>query len=869
MDDHWLLRHKALNMGSLHAQVSPTWHTYRRQPPQRPARDSQPWTTTRCHRLLRPVKTHIVALRRDMGLDSADAELLSECEDGSGNGHSSTVGTIVGEPRSSKGRIQHTYSRRGRKPTAEATSHAAQPRESQAGKTSRTSKLSSRKALQPGEIVLPTPVIRRARQQFASPVRQPELGGRIPASLGAKGDLKPSSILSALETEMLPLRYRIPSTRFALYESILRALHALLVATAAPPPVKTSSAALSQVTTTNTKSLMAMCLRKVPEYIGELEYWEQRDAEEEGTKSALHVSKVSNEVYEAVQDMLPSSRGCSHLRTIVREHGMRVVRDAVVEGLLDDSFSLLLVALCFRTKAYLEAEGLLEVVLDRSYPKPKSVDSTFDEGRRLAPLRMLRELARESGRPQFMLRQLSKLMKLQKLPLDWLSTREFASTWSGIVKVLSGDAVCDDTVSCAAHMILLLSSQARLSPFALRPGRGDLQSLSQQTLISAVTALASFHLLRQDARVGSARHSAQNAACAISKRIEYIIEACTYEMKRARKSDWISTVLNLSAHLANTTHTRLATDISRSWHRIIDGCNRRDGKQYYEATTAFLCSLARCCSQGAAEPSHYYLIKFCNQLDSMVSIQDEKLRKMRTDCAFLLAERTNDMRDLASAESFHGSTGTTTENEGENYTPKTRSSTYLFTGFRWDGDISEWVTATPAPQPQHSATQTRELRRESADQTCRDETHDDSGVSDLEAATLANRRGFYRKTPKRRTRISATRTSRCAQQQGSATALSTRKRHLAVDGLLSRQSSDDEEGVEESERMPQSQSQPQRGHPHRASGQENRVGAVSDAGVTKRRGRVGDAAVLKPRRVMLRTITNVGHQDLSDDELGL
>lgn len=776
---------------------------------------------------------------------------------------------------SKKGRFQHTYSRRGRKPAAETTSHAVQPRESQHSRVSKTMKLSSKKVRQPGEIVLPTPIVRRARQQVVSPMQQPALPNRALkkgerrlhcTTLDLHGSYnvsKPSSMISALEIEMLPLRYRISPTRFLLYESILRALHALLLVTASPDSL-TSSSTISMSATRNTKSLMAMCLRKVPEYIGELEYWEQRDAEEKGTKSTLQNSEVSNEIYEAVEDMLPSSRGCPELRTVLREHGMRVVRKAVVEGLLDDQFSLLLVALCFRMKAYLEAEGLSEVLLGRSFSKPKGIDSTFDESRSLAPLRTLRDLARESGRPQFMLRQLSKLMTTHQLPIDWLSTKEFASIWSGIVKTLSGDAVCDDTVSCAVHMITLLSSQAKLPAFTLRPGKGDLKTVSQQTLISAITALTSFPLLRQDAGARVTHYSAKNTAYAISARVGYIIEACLYDIKKTRKSVWISTVLDLSAHFLNTTQARSTTHLSDVWHRVLQDCNKRDGKQNYEAATAFLCSLARCCSQGAAEPSHHYLIKFCDELDSMASVQGGKSRQIRTDCAFLLAERTNDMRDLAFAETFNDNAGSP-ESKAVKHTERKRSSTSAVTGFRWDGDISEWVTATPAPQARRFSTQAQEWSRESAAEICNAETYGDSGGSELEASS-ANRHGHYKGRLRQRwTRSSVTRANRCTQQQGSAMAPSTRKRNSSVAGLLGLQSSDEEtEKDEEDGETPQ----PRRKHQQRGNGQENKISAVLVADAKKRR-LMGDVTPLKPRRAILRTITNTGHADLSDDELGL
>lgn len=848
-------------MDSPLTETSSIRHTYRQRPQQRPARDTQTWTTTRCHRLLRPLKTHIFALRREV--ERENSETLKDDESGDGSS-----GTNSG-PASKQAKYQHTYSRRGRKLGPRAPSHETQPQERQDVRMSRAMTMSRKKALQPGEIVLPTPVIRRARQQVVSPMQRPALDDHGPKMGATALDLsgtqsfsKPSSMVSALETELLPLRHRISPTRFSLYESILRALHALLIATASMSPV-TSSCTTSTSATKNHKSLIGMCLRKVPEYIGELEYWEQRDAEEKGTKSSLRISEVSNQVYEAVEDMLPSARGCSHLRIVVREHGMRVIRNAVLEGVLDDHFSLLLVALCYRTKAFPEAEGLLEVILDRNYPKPKGAESTFDEARTLAPLKTLRDLARECGRSQFMLRQLSKLMKVQQLPLEWLSTKQFASIWSGIVNTLTGDAACDSNVSCAVHMITLLSAQAKSSAFTLRPDKGDLKSLSQQTLISVITALASICLLRQGTGVQAARRLVQGAAaCDVSTRIRYIIEACMFEIKRNRKSGWISTVLKLSAYLLGNTQTGSTTDAPDLWHRMLQDCNRRDGKRDHEAAIAFLCSLARCCGQGAAEPSHFYLINFCDQLDSMASVEGGKSRQMRTDCAFLLAERTNDMRDLAFAECSSNTMGSL-ESKTTHYTPNKGLSTIATTGFRWDGDISEWVTATPAPRPRRSSTRPEEWSRGSVAETCADETASDSGISAVEA-TSAKPYGSNKETPRRWTRSSATRANRSTQRQGSALAPSRRKRTSTEAGLSSEYDAEEEEAEDEDDTIPR----PRRYSQYRARGQENRTNVKSVADAKKRR-RVGDAMVLKPRRAMLRTITNTGHADLSDDELGL
>ncbi|KAJ4419316.1 hypothetical protein N0V82_005004 [Gnomoniopsis sp. IMI 355080] len=252
----------------------------------------------------------------------------------------------------------------------------------------------------------------------------------------------------------------------------------------------------------------------------------------------------------------------------------------------------------------------------------------------------------------------------------------------------------------------------------------------------------------------------------------------------------------------------------------------------------------------------------------MASVEDGKSRQMRTDCAFLLAERTNDMRDLAFAESFNNTAGSL-KSKAIDYTPKKRLSTSATTGFRWDGDISEWVTATPAPRPRRSSTRPEEWSRKSVGGTCADETASDSGVSGVEASS-AKPHDSKNKIPRRWTRSLATRTNRCTQPQGSALAPSTRKRDSTEAGLLTQQLSeyDAEEEEDDYDNDNSVTPRPRRYRQIRAQGQENRTG-VEAATDTKKRRRVGDATILKPHRAMLRTITNTGHVDLSDDELGL
>lgn len=797
-------------MDPLDTQNHTSWHTQSSFKRRQSVRESlQPWTPSRCHRLLRPLKTHISALRREIDLE--DSERLSDdvAQDGAAETNRSS--------------LQHTYSRRGRKPQARPSTSAG---------PARTPKRKPKRTItQPGEIVLPTPIIRRARgQQLSSPIHQTPLADEGGGIAGKKrfadfrGQRMPS-VLTALESELQSLRNRVSGTKLSLYDSILRTVHSLLTATAVSSPSSPTN-----------RSLVAMCLRVVPEYIGELEYWEQQDAEEQGTKSTLQNSEISNEIYGELEAMLPTSPQAGHLRIVVRAHAIKVVRDSIAEGLLDDSFSILLIKLCCRTKSFREGEELLQELIDRSYPKPRGADSTFDESRKLVPLKTLRDFARDSGRPQFMQRQLSRLLAQQQLPLLWLSTKEFSTIWSCMVKALSRDDICDDTASFTVQMIITLSTQAKLDNMSLRTYSNDLKSLSQQTLISAITAISTLPILGQEARDSSVSQISQTNRSSASQKVGYIIQRCMYELRRTRKPGWPATVLNLAAFFTSTLpDSHKGSIVSGALARTIGGQENMEGRQHYEAITSLIAAIAQCCGRGSTQPSHYYLGRLCDQLEHELS-PDGIPRTLRMDCAFVLAERTNDLRDLAFAESLDAST----TKQQDVPTPRRKS---VSSAYRWDEDICEWITVTPAPIQR----QRRSLPSSLSPPP--EKKHGSGGGQEADSAKHLQ--------PKQRQKLARGVTT--THQPGPADKTSRRLRggtplgkrsweaHQSVDLL-----DDDDDDVVEG-----------RGA-QRDSNNENGV-LPPQSGTKKRR-----TTALKPSRTILKTITNISRDgECSEDELGL
>lgn len=799
-------------------------------------KESQPWTTTRCHRLLRPLKTHLAALKKQVESESSET-LMSD--GGSLDGSS-------GESKS-KHKIHHTYSKRRRRPTPVATAPAPRCADgvSKTPEVSKFTKPTKKNNIQPGEIALPTPIIRRARGcQLSSPVQQPPL--KAP---GAPS----SSYLLALELDLDMARSRLSAVKFSLHESILRAFLSLLLATKEPLPRAKAS-----------KSLMAMCLRKIPEYIGELEEWERQQAEEEGTKSTLHNSEMSNEVYEAVEAAVPHGSGCPQLRTLARAHAMKAVSDAIKEGFLDDIYSIALIRLCSNTNALYEAEGMLAVLLDRSYPKPRGVDSTFDEVRRLSPLKALRDFAHESHRPQFMLRQLSKLIAHQKLPLHWLSTKEFSDIWSGVVKALSGDGVCDDTVSFAAHMITSLSFQAKGTAFSLRPHKDDIERLSQHTLLSAVSTVASLSLLHQEAGRLPLHDTRQPHTSPVFAKVGYIMQTCIYEMKRTRKPRWMKTSLKLAAYLASSSqdNNTKVTDINDVWNHVTQYQNKKDGKQQYEAATVIIASLAQLCGRGTLEPSHHYLVRLCSRLAQAVDDDEATARKFQADCAFVLSERTNDLRDLAFAESFN--TATAALGQTIQPTPRRTTTSSSFKGFRWDEGISEWVTATPAIQLAPRQSSRRNAYRLGSNDESRassGESHgnSDGGVSDAEDSGKDT--AAVRSVKSRRSLLSAQSSREGSSSSAKITTTTARKRGSgAAVGRLALWGESEDDDSDEDDPLDDDDDNVVAVHRlDRHATKRRRVSATTNASTA-----TGDT-----RRGLLRTMPTTVHGDESEDELGL
>lgn len=657
-----------------------------------------PWTATRCHRLLRPLLTHVAALRKESNRRRQLGSLREDASEGAGD--DGVPGSGLGRPQK---KIRYTYSLKGSKRTGVLDfakvgdehvdyAHFSEEKENQPSKTKRM----------PPEpnMYMATPVIQRIRGQWSSPVLVETVVSESEVTTKPGRCYHSHEVCARrcfFEDGLAKIKRTTDPSTFALYESIYRALDALLRATSA-----------SEAHVAKPKSLLSMCLRKVPDYLAEVEAWKRQELEENGAGPAASDSDTSFELYSDLESLGTGRCGWKHLAAVVQSHGIRIVKDAISERLVADDFAVLVAKLCSEVKAVSDRRQLLEAVLRQQHRKPCGPDDDiFNESwSRSAPvLELLRpsiDVMDRTGTSQYMARLTADLLCSQLLPQDWALTRGFARIWSLAMRHLTSRTTHRDTILFFITSIRVFCDQIQQKGRRLLSREGEVTT-AQQLLINSLATLSTLVILGQETLVTGPSVNWRNQTITFCKRAEYIIRASLANARSSggRTSRSCSTYVLLLAHffIADTALTpgtsplvpTAKNSLATFWATIDIDSRHHYNRQYYEATMALIASIARGCTRkNSAKPAaHTYLIKLCDKLDAACP-QVKALRNIRVDAAFYLADQTGDLWDLNFAERI---AATGQADEGTCQTPGKRTAT--FTGFRWDEGISEWVTATP------------------------------------------------------------------------------------------------------------------------------------------------------------------------------
>ncbi|KAJ9138029.1 hypothetical protein NKR19_g7963 [Coniochaeta hoffmannii] len=184
-----------------------------------------------------------------------------------------------------------------------------------------------------------------------------------------------------------------------------------------------------------------MCLRKVPAYVAELESWRLHELEETGTSSAFDGTNTSFDVYSDLESLGMGSCGWKHLAIVVQSHGIRIVKDAILERLMADDFAILLSDLCSELKVAGDRRQLLEAVVTQQHREPGgplenfSVETSSTSSEAL-PL-LFATTNDRTGTTIFKARLTTTLLSSQLLPRQWLLSDVYGDMWPTAMRVVN------------------------------------------------------------------------------------------------------------------------------------------------------------------------------------------------------------------------------------------------------------------------------------------------------------------------------------------------------------------------------------------------------------------------------------------------
>ncbi|KAH6969838.1 hypothetical protein DER45DRAFT_608543 [Fusarium avenaceum] len=616
----------------------------------------QAWTAARCQRLLRQLQCRLVALRKLVNetRQPAAATITTTTR-------AKRVDTDEEPTRASK-RARHTY---GRRRSAPAQTNPTVSPLSTPPRTFRTL----------GSMKIERSPAGVGRIDFAKPSSRDLDHRNSTFDTSAK---ESGTNTKTLLIELQSIRRIVSESQYRIYETIFGSLNGLL----------RSTEPLSE--TAHPKSLLGMCLRKVPDALAVIEEWDRQSAAKAGNSSKWISSKASTELYEQLEGFGSTSLGWKSLKLVLRAHALCLLAAAVKEGLFESSYVRLLADLCLSLDCKEEAARLV-VSLNVPLVAPRGSSGILFENSTIQPLgAILRSLQnQEVTGPSWDC--LTTLISNKKLSLSWLTSRAFQPVWMRGVEILLHSRTpvpsTIDFMSTALNQLLLNDWKAR----------GANQPSEEQTLVSVLAAITAAIWT-----LGAEMNGEEPWRTHALRRLLLTLESCISQQQTRRRgfhtsgcfifvlAQFISTVM-----IDNDVVRLLAKNLSihDSMKLLATARNGCPTQLQYQQTLLLACSAAQYQGRACGLPCHDVLSEIRTSLNGL-GLPTWFQHSLVSDGAFVLAQKTKDLRDVAFAERFPASGKGTLE------------ASTMFAGWRWEEGIGEWVLPSPSQKRR------RELRQQ-------------------------------------------------------------------------------------------------------------------------------------------------------------
>jgi hypothetical protein len=319
-----------------------------------------------------------------------------------------------------------------------------------------------------------------------------------------------------------------------------------------------------------------------------------------------------------------------------------------------------------------EAAGLLEAML--TYHLGCGRHNVAVEGCEAAHLLLfVGEFCNRHKQWNMVFEILARVLQDGRISEDWLLRKDFLPLWRALARSLATEVRCPGATVLSTTSLAALSNPVK--KVQLSSGTSEFRDAQppDQVLTRVLSALTAIGYLTEEP---SKR----------SRALSILEQTLAVWWKRG------SLAKNTSAHLLAIGTVIASKGASLTGLKLLKASQAGD-KQYH-AIVSLVSGVARLCGRDSTQPSHDFLAAMCDTIAG-IKLAGRSTADITMDAAFLLAQKTCDLRDLTFAESLP--TSRDASHVHESVGGKTWSSSdTLFSGYRWDEGISEWVLRTPA-----------------------------------------------------------------------------------------------------------------------------------------------------------------------------
>lgn len=694
-----------------------------------------PWTTSRCNRLLRPLISKIAILRKNMqrygdlrlvpkpentGLFDIPTSIASVNTAPSSNAASGKPMKLLDDDWTPDGekpqsRIRRTYTAFGRQ------------------KILRKRETSSERAA------------KRVKGPILSGIRRaPRINTdlRTIISLISEGlEAEPNTATSSeMASGKFPwtrglnqLTENVRTSERELNQGVSSALRELLIATCGPEGGAEEA---------KPRSLLSTCLSKIADQIVTEQHGHTTEADAEEDVQLI--------MYTELEKLGTGTAGWRFLRELAREHGIKVIGNAIGEGFIQGQFVEDLVNHCLKYSANREACYLYECFIATMLPLPQPtnfIDLIFKPFENHPIIKFSRDMTPKSDAPDLRNGKrlssyygyLAKMFEMQKLPVEWIMTKHMVPYFDDAIRTLTQDngysveafhflkavllaavgidvAFIGDEVHelrVRYHYSQKLPKQSRSvelveCPIGCCCLACNHRPAVTETYINLVTVILSIGVVRGELAKSQGvdlRLKLMGLLSEVAQEVLRVWEISLHDhrwIKPLLPSDRVS-ILLFAAGLerAFRSFDSRQEPLHSGWLDIIAAMIDKDGT---DKLSKFLCTVSFCCSSAGSKHVFGYVKGLTGILIDISNdpCQTQTARQLAAavavDAALEYADMTQNKKHLDWALDLEETCGTgqtkwSPENRfnNVNQTPVMR----LQGGFRWEEGICEWIQKTP------------------------------------------------------------------------------------------------------------------------------------------------------------------------------